>query len=188
MCSLNSDIKLLGFKFLWQLTFKSLIYLHISYIFYRLLIYKSLRGKNHIILYVPTSSDNFLSSRKWLTVDLEHKRLYCFPCLLFAKKRKGPWVDSGFIKLSYLLGALEKHEGQEHPNAIIEQKLFLKRTSHLEVWSLIFMSRNRASQRDSLSQQRDHQKNNQCCYLPGKRKNGVPWARQETHFRGQRAL
>ena len=86
-----------------------------------------------IILYVPTSSDNFLLSRKWLTVDLEHKRLYCFPCLLFAKKRKGPWVDSGFIKLSYLLGALEKHEGQEHCDAIIEQKLFLKRTSHLEV-------------------------------------------------------
>ena len=86
-----------------------------------------------IILYVPTSSDNFLLSRKWLTVDLEHKRLYCFPCLIFAKKRKGPWVDSGFIKLSYLLGALEKHEGQEHCDAIIEQKLFLKRTSHLEV-------------------------------------------------------
>ena len=93
-----------------------------------------------IILYVPTSSDNFLSSRKWLTVDLEHKRLYCFPCLLFAKKRKGPWVDSGFIKLSYLSGALEKHEGQEHRDAIIEQKLFLKRTSHLEVGSLIFMN------------------------------------------------
>ena len=93
-----------------------------------------------IILYVPTSSDNFLLSRKWLTVDLEHKRLYCFPCLLFAKKRKGPWVDSGFIKLSYLSGALEKHEGQEHRDAIIEQKLFLKRTSHLEVGSLIFMN------------------------------------------------
>ena len=44
--------------------------------------------------------------------------------------------------------------------------------------------RNRASQRDSLPKQRDHQKNNQCCYLPGKRRNGVPWA----HFRGQRAL
>ena len=93
-----------------------------------------------IILYVPSSSDNFLSSRKWLTVDLEHKRLYCFPCLLFAKKRKGPWVDSGFIKLSYLSGAMEKHEGQEHRDAIIEQKLFLKRTIHLEVGSLIFMN------------------------------------------------
>ena len=90
-----------------------------------------------IILYVPTSSDNFLSSRKWLTVDLEHKGLYCFPCLLFSKRGK---VDSGFIQLSYLSGALEKHEGLEHRDAIIEQKLFLKRTSHLEVGSLIFMN------------------------------------------------
>ena len=50
------------------------------------------------------------------------------------------WVDSGFIKLSYLSGALEKHEGREHRDAVINQKLFLKRTSYLEVGSLIFMN------------------------------------------------
>jgi len=96
--------------------------------------------ENHYHYQYLTISDNFLFSRDWLTVDEATERLYCFPCLLFSKKRKGPWVETGFVNLSYLAGALEKHEGNEHRDAALTMKLFLKRTSCQVKGTLVSMN------------------------------------------------
>ncbi|KAL5262205.1 hypothetical protein ACHWQZ_G007799 [Mnemiopsis leidyi] len=96
--------------------------------------------ENHYHYQYLTISDNFLFSRDWLTVDEATERLYCFPCLLFSKKRKGPWVETGFVNLSYLVGALEKHEGNEHRDAVLTMKLFLKRTSCQVKGTLVSMN------------------------------------------------
>ncbi|KAL5261878.1 hypothetical protein ACHWQZ_G007548 [Mnemiopsis leidyi] len=96
--------------------------------------------ENHYHYQYLTISDNFLFSRDWLTVDEATERLYCFPCLLFSKKRKGPWVETGFVNLSYLAGALEKHEGNEHRDAVLTMKLFLKRTSCQVKGTLVSMN------------------------------------------------
>ena len=38
-------------------------------------------------------------------------------------------MEPDFVNLSYLAGALEKHEDNEHRDAVLTMKVFLKRTS-----------------------------------------------------------
>ncbi|XP_063675854.1 zinc finger MYM-type protein 1-like [Bolinopsis microptera] len=95
--------------------------------------------------------DNFLSAREWLTVDVEDKRLYCFPCLLFAKKRDTCWVETGFHRISYIGSSMEKHDqAREHRSAVIDLKLFLRRTNHFEVGSLISMNSDEIERHNNL--------------------------------------
>lgn len=98
-------------------------------------------------------SANFLMTRAWLTACEETQALYCFPCLLFSKKRSGPWVDTGYKNLSHLSAALDRHEGKttggrgngssssnSHRDAEIELKLFLKNTCHTQPGTIANMS------------------------------------------------
>lgn len=71
---------------------------------------------------------NIYENTPWICGCEETNRLYCFPCLLFAKQTCEPsWVKFGVADLVHLQSKIKKHEvSQAHINSVIELNLLGK--------------------------------------------------------------
>uniref|UniRef100_A0A0A9WQL4 Inner membrane ABC transporter permease protein yejE n=1 Tax=Lygus hesperus TaxID=30085 RepID=A0A0A9WQL4_LYGHE len=63
---------------------------------------------------------------EWLTASLEHKKLYCWPCLLGPQNSKfGVWTKLGFSEFRFLDDAVQRHEASlPHMDAYLQLKVW----------------------------------------------------------------
>lgn len=80
-----------------------------------------------------TLSSSWYERVEWLTGSLVHKKLYCWPCVLFSQK-KDIWSHFGYCNLKNLSRSVDRHEKSEaHVECAVKLKLFGKESLRIDL-------------------------------------------------------